>query len=296
MSEIITLNVDRKYRDTVFRILFGEDKNNAMSLYEAISGKKIQNPDDFEFTTLKDVIYMKMKNDVSFIVDSHLVLFEHQSTFNPNMPLRGLMYCAELYKARYHDARLYTKKRIEIPTPEYIVFYNGSDEYFKEDRMELRLSDSFMDKSLSGKYEWTAVMVNINQGHNPEIVKKCAALEGYTVLIQKIVEYRKAYSIEEAVRFAMEYCIEQGLLVEFLSAHMEEVFNMSLTEFNEKEYIDLIRQEEAEENLEKGIGIGRELLSSLINILFENGRIEDIRRVTKDPLYCDRLLKEYALI
>ena len=82
MEETKILPVDRKYRDTVFRILFGEDRNNAMSLYEAISGKTIIKPEDFEFTTLKDVIFMKLKNDVSFIVDSRLVLFEHQSTFN----------------------------------------------------------------------------------------------------------------------------------------------------------------------------------------------------------------------
>ncbi len=296
MAENIILNVDRKYRDTVFRILFGEDKKNAMSLYEAISGKKIRNPEDFEFTTLKDVIYMKMKNDVSFIVDSRLVLFEHQSTFNPNMPLRGLLYCAELYKTRFHNARLYSSKRIDLPAPEYIVFYNGKEKYFQEDRMELHLSDSFSDKSLSSKYEWTAVMVNINEGHNPEILKQCAALEGYTILIQKIAEFRKDLPIEEAVQKAMEYCITHGYLVEFLTAHMEEVFNMSLTEFDEKEYIDMVRKEEREDALEEGIELGQMVLSSLIDILFENGRIEDVHRVTKDTIYRDQLLKEYALI
>lgn len=292
MNEITTSTVDRNYRDTVFRILFGEDKENAMSLYEAISGRKIENPEDFEFTTLKDVIYMKLKNDVSFLVDSRLVLFEHQSTFNPNMPLRGLLYCAELYKSQYHDARLYSSKRIDLPAPEYIVFYNGSEKHFNEDRMELRLSDSFSDKSLASKFEWTAVMVNINKGHNSDILKQCAALEGYTVLIRKIVEYRKLVPIEAAVRRAMDYCIENGYLVEFLSAHKEEVFNMSLTEFDEKEFIEMIRNEGREEAHDEG----EELFASLIKKLYADGRESDVLNVSINKSFRKQLMKEYALI
>ncbi len=291
MEETKILPVDRKYRDTVFRILFGEDKNNAMSLYEAISGKTIVKPEDFEFTTLKDVIFMKLKNDVSFIVDSRLVLFEHQSTFNPNMPLRGLMYCAELYKTLYHNRQIYSSKRIDILAPEYVVFYNGSDKYFPDDRMELRLSDSFADKSLSSKYEWTALMININKDHNASLVKKCAALEGYSFLVQKIVEFQKDAPMAEAVRHAMECCIEKGFLVEFLKAHMEEVFNMCLTEFNETEYIDLVREEGREEGIERG----EDRMVSLFKMLFSEGRLTEIDRVTSDISYRKQLLKEYSL-
>ena len=320
MSEMTPFSVNRNYRDTVFRMLFGEDKNNAMSLYEAISGKKIQNPEDFEFTTLKDVIYMKMKNDVSFLVDSRLVLFEHQSTFNPNMPLRGLLYCAELYKTRYHDARLYSSARIDLPAPEYVVFYNGSEKHFPEDRMELKLSDSFADKSLSSKYEWTATMININNGHNNEIIRQCAALEGYSVLIRKIVEYRQEYPVEQAVRLAMDYCIEHDYLKEFLSAHMKEVFNMSLTEFDEKEFIEMIRHEERVEGRAEGRVEGRvegraegrvegraegrvegraeerELFTSLIRKLYADGREADVLKISTNESYCDQLMKEYALV
>lgn len=117
------IHVNKKYKDTVFRKLFGENKGNALSLYNAVNHTSYTNPDDLEYTTLEDVIYMKYKNDVSFLIDKTLSLYEHQSSYNPNMPLRGFLYYADLYRKLIHRSeRLYSKHLLKIPRPHYIVF------------------------------------------------------------------------------------------------------------------------------------------------------------------------------
>ena len=138
------IHVNKKYKDTVFRKLFGENKENALSLYNAVNHTSYTDPDDLEYTTLEDVIYMKYKNDVSFLIDKTLSLYEHQSSYNPNMPLRGFLYYADLYRKLIHRSeRLYSKHLLKIPLPHYIVFYNGSEKYMGEERRTLRLSDAF---------------------------------------------------------------------------------------------------------------------------------------------------------
>ena len=122
------IHVNKKYKDTVFRKLFGENRENALSLYNAVNGTAYTNPDDLEYMTLEDVIYMKYKNDLSFLIDKTLSLYEHQSSYNPNMPLRGFLYYADLYRKLIHRSeRLYSKHLLKIPRPHYIVFYNGSE-------------------------------------------------------------------------------------------------------------------------------------------------------------------------
>ena len=168
------IHVNKKYKDTVFRKLFGENKENALSLYNAVNHTSYTNPDDLEYTTLEDVIYMKYKNDVSFLVDKTLSLYEHQSSYNPNMPLRGFLYYADLYRKLIHRSeRLYSKHLLKIPRPHYIVFYNGSEMDMAEERRTLRLSDAFETDTGAGEYEWTATMININSGKNQSIMDNC---------------------------------------------------------------------------------------------------------------------------
>ena len=148
-----------KYKDSLFRRVFGaEDKRSArwrLELYNALSGRNHTNPDDLEITTLENVIYIKIKNDVSFLVDSQMNLWEHQSTMNPNMPLRGLFYFAVLYQKHLAniDEALFTTKLVKVPAPQYVVFYNGDDE--AEDISKLRLSEAFIDFDSPGDFEWT---------------------------------------------------------------------------------------------------------------------------------------------
>ena len=164
-----------------------------------------------------------MKNDVSFLFDSELYLYEHQSTYNPNMPLRGLMYFSDLYRQYLSVKRkdLYGRTLVKIPTPRYFVFYNGNDEM--PDQTILTLSDAFEHKEQAGLYEWSAVMLNINIGHNQELMEKCKALHQYALYVGKVKAYRKIMPVEDAVNKAVKEAIEEGYLDGFFKKHREGV-------------------------------------------------------------------------
>ena len=234
MSEEVTIN--RKHKDRLFTTLFGDARyrNNMLSLYNALNGTHYAEPDDLEITTIEDVLYMKMKNDVSFIFRmNEMNLWEEQSTPNPNMPVRGLMYFAKLYDKyiQAHDLNVYGTKRLILPTPHYMVFYLGDED--TPDRMTLRLSDSFEGPD-KGCIELTAEVININSGHNEELMDKCEVLRDYSTLISRIRINKKTMEIEEAVNLAVDSCINEGILKDFLIEHKAEVNGMLLTEYNEE--------------------------------------------------------------
>ena len=252
--------INREYKDRLFRLLFGSEemKDNILQLYNALNGSNYDNVDDIEITTLEDVIYIKMKNDVSFLFDSYLSLWEQQSTFNRNMPLRGLMYFGELY-SKYcssNKIKIYGEKLQKIPTPRYVVFYNGDKE--REAIEKLRLSDAFINEDKSGDFEWTATMYNLNKGKNEELLQNCKPLRDYMELINRIRNYQKNYPLVQAVDMAVDSCIEDGVLAEFLENHKAEVRNMILTEFDEKSFVEGIREEGEEIGFEKGLEKGIE--------------------------------------
>ena len=182
--------VNRTYKATLFHKLFGQNKENALCLYNAMNGTNYTLEDDFEYTMLEDVVYMKAKDDVSFMVGTSLNLYEHQSTYNPNMPLRGLLYFSSLYRKMIaENERLYSTTMLKIPNPKFVVFYNGKSERVKNDVEKLRLSDAFFEKDETGEFEWTATMVNINIGHNKELFKRCKVLEQYSIFVDRVRMY-----------------------------------------------------------------------------------------------------------
>ena len=202
---------------------------------------------------------MKYKNDVSFLVDKTLSLYEHQSSYNPNMPLRGFLYYADLYRKLIHRSeRLYSKHLLKIPRPHYIVFYNGSEKDLEEKRRTLRLSDAFETDTGAGEYEWTATMININSGKNQSIMDSCHVLYEYAVFVAKIKRYRESMELKEAIDLAVRECIEENILRDFLEQHRREVCDMCLTEFDEKKYEDVLREEGREEGLAEGLEKGLE--------------------------------------
>lgn len=188
---------------------------------------------------------MKVKNDVSFALARSMSLYEHQGTYNPNMPLRGFLYFADLYrKLIFVSEKVYSQQLVKIPTPKYIVFYNGEDRKNVKDREILRLSSAFEDPTAGSDYEWTATMININHGHNAKLMEKCKTLREYSRLIFLIREYqKKGETFDEAVNKAVEECIKEGTLSEFLQKHRREVRNMCLTEFDEKRYEQVVRED-----------------------------------------------------
>lgn len=242
-----TITVNEKHKDTLFRIIF-RDKKELLSLYNALSDADYRNPDDLTINTKRDVIYIHMKNDVSFILDDHLCLYEHQSTFNPNMPLRGLLYLTDLYKPYIDNRRIYTSKLMKIPNPRYIVFYNGTKEM--PDSVPLRLSDAFIHPEEISDIEVTAHMLNINFGHNKELMDKCRKLKEYAVFIATIRKYQETgIETETAIQLAMDECIRNDILAEILRKEKVIVMNSILTEFDEQAYAEGLR----EDGLRQGI-------------------------------------------
>lgn len=246
MSKQEKLKANVKYKDTLFKKLFGQSKENALSLYNAINGTNYTLDDDFEYTMMEDVVYMKSKDDVSFLVGTSLNLYEHQSTYNPNMPLRGLLYFATLYRKMIEgNERIYRKKLLKIPNPKFIVFYNGISSSVNQDVEKIRLSDAFYTEDKSGEFEWTATMININIGHNKELFEKCSILEQYSIFIHRVRAYNDAMNdFNRAVDKAVDECIKEGILREILEKQKKEGFDLVLTEFDEEKYEEMIRNEE----------------------------------------------------
>ena len=278
----------------MFRLIFGSNKANALSLYNAINNTNYTE-DDFEFSTLEDVIYMKAKNDVSFLIQNSLSLYEHQSTYNPNMPLRGFFYFADLYRQLLTEpAVLYGHHLVKIPTPHYIVLYNGPEKDFSDASTVLRLSDAFFDAPEPGLYEWSATMININLGSNDDLLDKCAMLKEYSTFIDLVKRYRATMSLETAVERAVSECIAAGILSDLLSKNRREVFDLILTEFDEEQYKKVLKQEFYEDGFEDGSRntilqlIKRQLLKGQDDAFIKEtlGVTDEDIRVAKQDLDC----------
>lgn len=232
-----------------------------MQLYNAVNGSEYTNPEELEIVTLEDVIFMKMKNDLSFMIANRMNLYEHQSTYSPNMPVRGLIYFARQYEGLIAERKdnVYGSKLIKLPTPEYVIFYNGSKE--QRDRTELFLSDSFEAGRGSGCLECKAVMLNINRGHNKELLKKCKRLWEYSEFIAEINDnIDKGYSLRKAMIAAIDCCIEKGILKDILIKNRTEVLHMLLTEYDEEKHMRDTFNEGYEEGEQAGYSKGRSSL------------------------------------
>ncbi len=240
------MRINREHKDRLFKFIF-QEKENLLQLYNALNNTTYTDSEELEIVTLEDVIYMRMKNDISFILDYQMNLFEHQSTDNPNMPLRGLMYFARQYEkyVNIKEYNLYGSRLLLLPTPQYVVFYNGNN--WTGERKILKLSDSFVNTHIKGCMELEVLQLNINYGHNKEILEKCKVLGEYAAFIGKVKEYQKTMTIEEAVDRAVNECIEEGILKDILLGHRAEVKNMILTEYDEEKTMRLFQKEYEEE-------------------------------------------------
>lgn len=268
------IGVDRQYKDHVFRILFS-DRKNALKLYNALSYSEYTDENDLEIKTLGDAIWMKMKNDIAYLIGDVLTLYEHQSTVNPNMPIRGLLYFADMFRGILKDKHLYGTRLIKLPTPSYIVFYNGNEDIGEEEC--LKLSDAFIHGNEESKMEFQVRMMNINYGHNKGLMERCPLLGQYAVFVSKIKIYRKEMDMKDAVSQAVDECIAEGVLKEFLMTRRAEVMNSILTEYNEEQVLADIGRERYEDGMAAGKaeGIAAGKAEAVIELLEENGNIPD---------------------
>lgn len=233
--EYQNIHGNRNHKDSLFRKVFRK-KKDLLALYNALNGTHYKNEDDLEINTLDNALYMSIKNDVSCIIGCTMNLYEHQSSYNPNMPLRGLIYFAQQYNI-YMEKRklnLYSSTMQKIPTPRYIVFYNGLRN--EPDRQLLKLSDAFQTKG--GCLECEAVMLNINYGQNRELMEKCKRLEEYAFFIATVRKYagNKMLKLGEAITSAIDECIEKEILLDILTEERAEVFMYILESFNKELY------------------------------------------------------------
>ena len=255
-------SIKHDYKSSMFCMLW-EKKEELLSLYNAINGTHYTNADDLIINTLRNAIYMGMKNDTSFIFNMSLNLYEHQSTVNPNMPLRDLLYVAQVLQGMVKDENLYGTSLIRIPTPKFVVFYNGTAK--QPERQILRLSDSFLKKTDTVDLELTVEVINLNPGNNMELKKNCKQLREYVQYIEKVRAYTTDMSIEEAVNRAVDECIEEGILAEFLLQNKAEAIAMSIFEYNQEAHMECVRKEGYEDGIE--VGKANAILASLQSLM-----------------------------
>ena len=242
-SERSAITANRKYKDTVFRKLFS-DRKNLLSLYNAINGTAYMDASQLEIVTLDNAIYMGMKNDLAFIINTNLFLYEHQSTYNPNMPLRDLFYISGEYQKLVDLKSLYTSTRLRIPTPNFIVFYNGTEK--NEDRWVEYLSESYENMSGEPNLELKVIILNINVGHNKKLMEECQTLREYAQYVAKVRRYSEEMELNTAVECAVSESIQEGILKEFLQKNRAEVIAMSIFEYDKKEEEQKLRKAEYE--------------------------------------------------
>ena len=246
-----TPKANQKYKDTVFRMLFS-DKKNLLSLYNAINRTKYDDPEKLQIVTLENAIYMGMKNDLAFIIDMNLFLYEHQSTYNPNIPLRDLFYISAEYQKLVDRKSLYSSSLQKIPAPYFIVFYNGTEK--QEEYWENSLSDAYENLNGEPRLELKVITLNINEGHNKELLEQCQTLREYAQYVAKVRKYAKEMSLDEAVKRTVNECIQEGILKDFLRANRNEVIAMSIFEYDKEEEEKKLRKAE----YEAGIQVGRQ--------------------------------------
>lgn len=240
----IPLPVNRIYKDRLYKMIFN-DKSELLKLYNAINGTSYENPEMLTITTLDNAIYMTMKNDLSFIIDMRLALYEQQSTVNPNLPLRFLMYITDIYSSYTRDMNLYSSNKVQIPQPSFVIFYNGSAA--QPDRTEYLLSSLFCPATDEPALELKAIMLNINKGHNQKLMDACHTLRDYSEYVARIRSYSAELPLSDAVEKAITECIQENILRDFLLKNRAEAKAMSIYEYDEEKTMRMFREEAFEE-------------------------------------------------
>ena len=256
-------NVTRNHKDNVFCMLYRERKN-LLSLYNAMNGTSYEKEEELEVVTLEEAICMKMRNDAAFVIDSRLNLYEQQSSVNPNMPLRDLYYLTEELKKLAPPGRLHQRRKVKIPAPKFVVFYNGTAK--QPERQVYRLSDLFYREEKDPELELKVTVFNINTGYNGELLGKCESLRGYMTFVNKVRDKKASMlRLEEAVRQAVDECNSEGILTVFFRENREEIVEMGIYEFDQELYDKILLEDGKAIGIEKGIEIG--ILKSIKSLM-----------------------------
>ena len=247
---------NREYKSGVFSMLL-EEKSYALEIYNALNHSDYKNPDEITIITAEHGVFLSIRNDASFYIDGNTNYYEHQSTYNPNMPLRFLIYFAnDIEKTPEVKERLFGRRLIKIPTPHFVVFYNGVEN--RPESEEMKLSYAFLQQTDEPQLEVICRVYNINPGFNEELKGNSKVLGDYTRFVEKVRRYHETVELDVALKCAVEDCIEEGILAEFFRNRGSEVIQMTVLDYSTEKQVEYAREEGIEIGIEKGIEKGIE--------------------------------------
>ena len=238
----------KDYKDRLFRMIFN-DKEKLLELYNAMNGSDYKDASELQVVTLENAIYLSMKNDVAYVLHDELFLYEQQSTKNANMPLRCLFYASDTYSVLVKDKNIYGSKMLPLPSPTFVVFYNGKQKMDEE--WELRLSDAFVKKQENPNLEVIVKVKNINMGNSRELFEKCRPMRDYMIFVDKVRRYSQEQTLEDAVERTIRECMEEDVMADFLKRNRAEGAKMCLYEYDEEKQREFDREEGKMELLEE---------------------------------------------
>ena len=308
----------KDYRDRLFNFIFGSEAHPewTLSLYNAVNHTRYTDPSLIELTTIRETLYLGMHNDVSFLIASLMNLYEQQSSYNPNMPVRLLQYAGNMYE-RYivgHRKNKYGRTLIQLPVPKLVVFYNGLDE--RPEAEDLNLSDAFPTQLREASDIQVRVrMLNVNLGKSEGLLDTCKPLAEYAWIVDAIRKNERELKgkvddsalLENAIDRAIDAIPDDFIIKQYLETHRAEVKGMLLTEYNEAQAMELFREEGRAEGRVEGRAEGRvegraegrvegeDRLARLMKLLFGQRRFEDAQRAATDAAFRDQLYREFQI-
>ena len=244
----------------------------ALDVYNAMNDSAYTDPDMIQIMRLENGISLSVRNDASFFINNYLNLYEHQSTYSPNAPLRFLIYLTNLLKTTIRKRDLYSRKRVQIATPHFAVFYNGTEK--RPEKEVLKLSDAFINQMDTPEIELTVTVYNINPDNNTQLLEKSEVLRSYMIFVNRVrenLEHQKkiaqnapeydeaAYEeeLEVAINEAIDYCVKHHIMEEFFRENRNEVTKSMVLDYTWERREELIRAEEYEDGKREGLEIGR---------------------------------------
>lgn len=290
---------NREYKSDVFSMLM-EDKANALQLYNALNGSDYSDPEKVEILKLDKGVSLSIRNDASFILDSNLSVYEHESTYCPNMPVRSLIYFTNILERLLKHRNIYGYSQVEIPVPKFAVFYNGTDP--QPEHKVMKLSDAFEHKVEDPELELVCHVYNISQGHNKDLLDKCSFLREYMTFVDYVREYHDEdhnVNLETAINLAIDRCIDENVLRDFLRENRSEVVKVTQLDYTFDRQITLEREEAIRDGLKLGLAQGLEQgLEQGLAQGFAQGseqeRLDAIRNMIDLGVPKDRILTKYS--
>ena len=264
-------NGNREYKSDVISMML-QIPEYALDVYNAMNDSAYTDPSMITIMRLENGISLSVRNDASFFISNYLNLYEHQSTYSPNAPLRFLIYLTDLLKNTIGKRDLYGRKRVQIATPHFAVFYNGTEK--RPEKEVLKLSDAFINQTDTPEIELTVTVYNINPHNNTQLLAKSKVLSGYMIFVNRVrgnLEHQKkiaqnaseydeaAYEedLEKAINEAIDYCVKHHIMEEFFRENRNEVTKSMVLDYTWERREELIRAEEYEDGKREGLEIGR---------------------------------------